>query len=127
VVVVSDAGQVGEPAEIVVYWRPGCMFCASLSRQFTRHRVPHVAIDIWSDPAASALVRSVANGNETVPTVLVGAVPLVNPSIHDVLAVALEHVPDAVPDEYEPPQPGRFARWLHGKLSDTPSDPDRRG
>ena len=76
-----------------------------------------MAVDIWSDPAASSLVRSVNNGAETVPTVVVGAVALVNPSIHDVLAVASEHVPHAVPDDYEPPQPSRFARWLHDKLS----------
>jgi mycoredoxin len=120
--VVSDAGGVTEPAEIVVYRRPGCMFCASLSRQLHRHRVPHVAVDIWSDPAAGALVRSVANGNETVPTVFVGPVPLVNPSIHDVLAVAVEHVPHAVPADYEPPRPSRFVRWLHDRLAGSQAD-----
>lgn len=121
----SDTGQVTDPAEIVVYWRPGCMFCASLSRQLDRHRVPHVAVDIWSDPAAGAIVRSVANGSETVPTVFVGRVPLVNPSIHDVLAVAVEHVPHAVPVDYEPPRPSRFARWLDEKLSGSRSGPVR--
>ncbi|CAN5358629.1 hypothetical protein BH23ACT3_BH23ACT3_02950 [soil metagenome] len=120
----NENGDGIEPAEIVVYWRPGCMFCASLARQLDRHRVPHVAVDIWSDPAAGALVRSVANGSETVPTVFVGRVPLVNPSIHDVLAVASDHVPHAVPDDYEPPQPSRFARWLHDKLSGSSSAPD---
>jgi mycoredoxin len=31
-----------------------------------------VEINIWEDPQAAARVRSVANGNETVPTVFVG-------------------------------------------------------
>jgi len=103
--------------EIVVYWRPGCGSCSGLFRQLAQHGVPHRAVEIWSDPAAAAFVRSIARGSETVPTVTVGPVGLVNPTVHDVLAVAAEHVPAAVPAGYEPPQPGRFSRWLTEKLS----------
>lgn len=100
-----------------MYWRPGCGFCSGLFRQLERHGVPHRAVEIWGDPDAAAFVRSIARGNETVPTVTVGPVGLVNPTVHDVLAVALEHAPDSVPSDYEPPEPGRFARWLTDKLS----------
>jgi mycoredoxin len=36
-------------------------------------------LNIWSDPSAAAFVRSVNGGNETVPTVLVGATTMLNP------------------------------------------------
>jgi glutaredoxin len=103
--------------DIIVYWRPGCMFCSSLLRQLDSHGVPHRRIDIWSDPKAAARVRSVANGNETVPTVVIGTSALVNPDVHRVLALAGKLAPHAVPDGYEPPQPGRFGRWITSKLS----------
>ncbi len=41
-------------------------------------------VDIWQDPDAAAFVRSVANGCETVPTVSVGDVHMVNPSVAQV-------------------------------------------
>jgi hypothetical protein len=43
-------------------------------------------VNIWEDPQAAARVRSVAGGNETVPTVVVGYRALVNPSVGAVLA-----------------------------------------
>lgn len=45
-------------------------------------------VNIWDDPEAAAFVRSVARGNETVPTVAVGEIAMVNPSVKDVLAAA---------------------------------------
>jgi hypothetical protein len=48
-----------------------------------------VALDernIWEDPDAAAFVRSVARGNETVPTVVVRGSALVNPPAAEVLA-----------------------------------------
>lgn len=97
-------------SELVVYWRPGCPFCSQLLGQLDRYAVPHQRIDIWADPEAAAVVRSVANGNETVPTVVVGPVALVNPSLDAVLTAAVEHAPAAVPDGWEPAQPGRLGR-----------------
>jgi len=38
-------------------------------------------------------VRSVADGNETVPTVVIGPIGLVNPSIKQVKAALEEHAP----------------------------------
>jgi len=103
--------------DIVVYWRPGCMFCSSLLKQLDRRGVPHRRVDIWSDAKAAARVRSVAGGNETVPTVTIGTSALVNPDIHAVLALAADLAPHAVPDDYEAPRPGRLGRWLQAKLS----------
>lgn len=49
--------------------------------------------NIWDDPADAATVRSYANGNETVPTLIIGPVALVNPSIKEVKATLAEHAP----------------------------------
>lgn len=100
---------------ITVYWRPGCGFCSSLRRQLDRHGVPHRLVNIWDDPSAAAFVRSVARGNETVPTVTVGDVSLVNPGIDAVLTAARTHAPDAVPTGYAPPRPNAAARLI-GRL-----------
>lgn len=113
---VSNSMSSPRPCEIVVYWRPGCMFCSSLLRQLRRRSVPHRRVNIWDDATGAARVRAVAHGNETVPTVDVGDVPLVNPDVHTVLATAARFAPDAVPADYEPPQPGRLRRWLLGRL-----------
>ncbi|MEZ5228461.1 MAG: glutaredoxin domain-containing protein [Acidimicrobiales bacterium] len=71
-----------------MYWRPGCGFCSSLRSQLDRADVPHRLVNIWDSPEAAATVRSFANGNETVPTVQIGDVGLVNPSLDEVLALA---------------------------------------
>jgi mycoredoxin len=78
----------GEPTDtaVLVYWRPGCPSCRWLLRPLRRHRIPMVEINIWKDRQAAARVRSVANGNETVPTVFVGPHAMVNPSVSQVLA-----------------------------------------
>ncbi len=76
-------GQRSQP--IVFYWRPGCGFCAMLQRSLDSHGISYDALNIWDDPEAAAFVRSVADGNETVPTVVVGGRAMVNPSIQQVL------------------------------------------
>jgi mycoredoxin len=109
------------PNVIVVYRRPGCMACSALVRQLDRRGVPHRCVDIWQDPTAAARVRSAANGNETVPTVGIGTVMLVNPNVHAVLAVATDLAPPAVPAAYQPPERGRIGRWFVAKLSRHPA------
>ena len=101
---------------LTLYWRPGCPFCTSLSTSLARLGVPFREVDVWEDPEASTFVRSITGGHETVPTVVVGDVPLVNPTVHDIMAVAASEAPELVPDDYEPPQPSRFGRWLRDKL-----------
>ena len=83
--------------KITVYWRPGCPFCSSLRSGLRRAGVTVREVNIWEDPAAAAFVRSVARGNETVPTVSVGSVNLVNPSAKKVLSVAATEAPGLLP------------------------------
>ena len=87
-------------AGITVYWRPGCGFCSGLFRQLDRLQVSYRTVDIWQEPTAAAFVRSVARGSETVPTVSIGSVALVNPSAHDILHAATTHAPGSVPAGY---------------------------
>lgn len=87
------------PDRIDLYWRPGCGFCSSLRRGLDKAGIERVEHDIWSDPDAAAVVRSVANGDETVPTVVIGDVGLVNPRAREVVATLREHAPHLLPDD----------------------------
>jgi mycoredoxin len=74
---------------ITMYWRPGCGFCAALERQLVRNELVFEKRNIWDEPEAAAFVRSVARGNETVPTLTVGDESMVNPSIDQVLSALI--------------------------------------
>ena len=84
---VEEICEIDGDVHAVVDWRPGCPFCSMLRAGLRRRRVPFREVNIWDDPEAAAFVRSVARGNETVPTVLVGTVSLVNPSAGEVAAL----------------------------------------
>ena len=88
---------------VAVYWRPGCPFCGRLLRALRRSGLPMQEVNIWEDPSAAARVRSVAGGNETVPTVFIGDRALVNPSPRQVLAAVGQ------------PPPPRFWDRLRGR------------
>lgn len=78
-----------EPADVprvIVHWRPGCGYCARLFRTLESSPIAFERVDIWEDPAAAAWVRSVADGNEVVPTVRVGDEALINPGLEDIVA-----------------------------------------
>lgn len=77
--------KAGGTEVVEVYWRPGCPFCLALMGPLRRSGLPLQEINIWEDPAAAARVRSVAGGNETVPTVFVGDQAMVNPTVRQVL------------------------------------------
>lgn len=51
-----------------------------LERKLNKAKIPLVKHNIWDDPKAAEFVRSVADGNETVPTVVFGDQFWVNPS-----------------------------------------------
>jgi glutaredoxin len=72
-------------AEAIFYWRPRCGFCMSLRSQLERAGVPIEERNIWESEEDAAFVRSVARGNETVPTVVVRGKALVNPSAREVV------------------------------------------
>ena len=79
------------------YWRPGCGFCMSLERRMSDAQVPFRKLNIWEDDEHAAFVRSVANGNETVPTLRIGAQSLVNPSLGEVLETMRTETPELLP------------------------------
>lgn len=84
---------------VTVYWRPGCPFCARLRRDLQVMGLPVREVNIWADPAAAARVRSIAGGNETVPTVMIGERAFVNPSAPEVLEQVRHSAPGFTPDE----------------------------
>lgn len=63
----------------IVYWRPGCPFCMRLRATLGGTARRAYWVDIWKDPEGAAAVRTVADGNETVPTVMLAGSPHVNP------------------------------------------------
>lgn len=73
----ADAGA--QP-RVTVYWRPGCMFCQRLRFVLWTKRLHPTMVNIWKDAEAAAYVRSVAQGNETVPTAVIDGRPHVNPA-----------------------------------------------
>lgn len=73
---------------VTIYWRPGCAFCQRLRLVLWFRRLPARWVNIWDDPDAAAFVRSVANGNETVPTVTIDGHSFVNPPPRQVVAAA---------------------------------------
>ncbi len=89
---------------IEVLWRPGCPFCSSLRRGLRRRAIATTEVNIWDDPSAAERVRAVTGGDETVPTVFVGTVALVNPSVREVV--------NAVETEF----PERAEEMLAGRL-----------
>lgn len=96
-----------------VFWRPGCPYCAGLLRSLERHDLAFDRTNIWEDEDAAAFVRSVADGNETVPTVRVGTdVALVNPSADEVLTALSEVDPAQLPEGWEPRTPSRVGRLV---------------
>ena len=74
-------------ADVTFFWRPGCGFCTRLRQGLVAAGVRLDERNIWEDPEAAAFVRSVARGNETVPTVVVRGTALVNPPAHEVVAL----------------------------------------
>lgn len=64
---------------VVVYWRPGCPFCARLRSSLGTSAREAVWVNIWQDREAAQFVRTVNGGDETVPTVLFDGEPVTNP------------------------------------------------
>ena len=85
-------------AEVTVYTRPGCPFCTTLRAGLRRHGLEFREVDIWEDREAAAVVRSIADGNETVPTVVIGDWTAVNPLAGAVLDAVGEHAPELLPE-----------------------------
>lgn len=64
---------------VVIYWRPGCIFCTRLRGALGKAKDEATWVSIWADDEAAAWVRSVNGGDETVPTVRIGERVHTNP------------------------------------------------
>ncbi|MCZ7529053.1 MAG: NrdH-redoxin [Acidimicrobiia bacterium] len=102
--------------QVDFYWRPGCLFCVSLEKQLDRAGIDFAPHNIWDEDEAAGFVRSVARGTETVPTVVIGDVALVNPSARQVFATMQEVAPHLLPEGFEPPAPRGLGRLLSRML-----------
>ena len=98
------------------YWRPGCPFCMRLERDLNRLDVPLTKHNIWENPGDAAAVRAIANGSETVPTVVIGSVSLVNPTADQVLTALQTEAPELVPDGWEPKGPSKIGAAVNRLL-----------
>ena len=72
--------------DLVLYWRPGCPFCLKLKVKLRVAGIGYRPVNIHEDAEAAAVVRSVNNGDELVPTVKVGDRFLSNPRLAEVRA-----------------------------------------
>lgn len=70
---------------VTVFWRPGCGFCAMLERGLSKAGLEYERRNIWEDAEAAQFVRTANNGNETVPTVVIGTDVYTNPPARFVL------------------------------------------
>jgi len=92
-VVATEHAVDGRIEAIEVFSRPGCPFVEGLGRILDEAGIPTHLRDISENPDDAAIVRSIADGNETVPTLIIGPVALVNPSARLVMATLREHAP----------------------------------
>jgi hypothetical protein len=92
-VVATEHAVDGRIEAIEVFWRPGCPFLEGLGRGLDEAGVPTNLRNISENPDDAAIVRSIADGNETVPTLIIGPVALVNPSARLVMETLREHAP----------------------------------
>lgn len=88
----------GELTGVDFFWRPGCGFCMALERNLNKAGIPLNKFNIWENPDDAAFVRSVADGNEVVPTIRIADVAMVNPSGNEVISVLADKAPHLVPE-----------------------------
>lgn len=88
-------------------------------------------VNIWEDRAAAARVRAITCGDETVPTVVVGARAMVNPPARQVIAAVRAGQPGVVPAARARPSSwltgaaSRLTRRRAGNNADGPRGPHR--
>ena len=88
-----------------------------LQRKLDKLGIERVEHNIWDDPDDAAIVRRHANGNETVPTVVIGDRGFVNPSAGELIAYLGVHHPELLTERFEAPEPsaaGRLAARVFG-------------
>ncbi len=88
----AEGARAAAEGRVVIYWRKGCPFTKRLRLVLGKRGADAVWVDIWADPDGAAYLRSVNDGNETVPTVVIAGEPHTNPPPRQVLE-ALSHQP----------------------------------
>jgi len=88
----------------------------NLERKLDSLSVPLNKKNIWDSQKAAAQVREIADGNETVPTVVVGKAKMVNPSADQVLAAISNNAPELMPEGVEAPGQGKVGRAINKML-----------
>lgn len=96
---------------VEVYWRPGCGYCSAMRTALAGAGVDATWHNIWEDPEKASFVRSVAGGNETVPTVRIADDVMVAPRPRAVIDRLVDTDPALVPDPRHWP-PLRIAQWI---------------
>ncbi len=66
--------------DVIVYWRPGCIFCDRLKLGLRRVRDDVSWVNILRDAEGAAFVAARNAGNEVVPTVVTGAGETIEPT-----------------------------------------------
>ncbi|WP_207769472.1 glutaredoxin domain-containing protein [Nocardioides currus] len=82
----AEGARAAQAGRVVIYWRKGCPFTKRLRLVLGKRGGEAVWVDIWADADAAAYVRSVNDGNETVPTVVIDGEPHTNPAPRVVMA-----------------------------------------
>jgi len=67
---VADTVDQTVTSSVPMYTTPWCGYCHRLQGQMDREGIAYDVIDIEQHPEAAALVESVNNGNQTVPTLV---------------------------------------------------------
>lgn len=88
----------------------------ALESKLDKLQLPLNKLNIWDSDKAAAKVREIADGNETVPTVVVGNAKMVNPSAGQVLQALENNAPELIPEGVEVPQQGKVGRTINKLL-----------
>lgn len=68
-----------DDSPVVVFWRPGCIYCLRLRTALGAAGNKAEWVNIWQDDDGRAFVRQHNDGNETVPTVILADGVVTNP------------------------------------------------
>ncbi|MBF4766328.1 mycoredoxin [Nocardioides agariphilus] len=63
-------GTTRDTGTVTMYSTPWCGYCHRLKSQLDREGIAYSEVDIEEHPEAAAIVESVNNGNQTVPTLV---------------------------------------------------------
>ena len=75
----ADVTARNDSEGVVIYWRPGCVFCMRLRGRLGSLAKRATWVNIWQDRDGAAYVESVNSGNQVVPTVVIDGVAHTNP------------------------------------------------